>query len=242
MRKLVKPLLTIAIMTCFAISAFAAIEPEDIVGIWLFDEGSGDETEDLSGNERHGTIVGVTEWIDGKIGQAIEFDGGHVFMDHDDGMNLETFSITFWANVPGPLGTFQMAVGKEAWPNRNYSMWILPDIITLGITDVGGADQQMQGGVVADGDWHHIAGTYDMEFLRIYVDGVQTGQKALSTEPNTADAPLMVGAQPPSRRRPGNWHYRRSGCLQCGVGGKGRSADHGGRTSIHFRFCGGTRR
>ena len=204
MRKLVKLFLATAIMINLFALAFAAVDPEDVLGIWTFDEGTGEDTADLSGNERDGMIAGATDWIDGKSGKAIEFSGGNVAVDHDELMNLETFSMTCWLNVPGPLGTYQMVMGKEAWPNRNYSMWILPDKINLGITDVGGVDQQIQGAVVADGQWHHVAGTYDREFLRVYVDGVQSAQKVLTTEPNVCDAPFMIGAQPPAGGGPVN--------------------------------------
>ena len=35
----------------------AKIDPDRIVGIWLLDEGNGDVAEDVSGNEREGTIT-----------------------------------------------------------------------------------------------------------------------------------------------------------------------------------------
>ena len=204
MRNSVKLFLATIIMINLFAPAFAAVNPEEILGIWTFDEGNGDSTSDLSGNERDGIIIGATDWVDGKSGKAIEFSGGYVTVEQDELMDLETFSMTCWLNVPGALATYQMVMGKEAWPNRNYSMWILPDRINLGITDVAGADQQIQGAVVADGEWHHVAGTYDREFLRVYVDGVQSAQKALTTEPNICNAPFMIGAQPPGGGGPVN--------------------------------------
>lgn len=198
MRKSAKLILAIAVTINLAFSAFAAINPEDIIGIWTFDEGDGEIAKDTSGNGRDGEIVGNAEWVDGKYGSAIEFTGGFVRIEHDDDMNLETFSMTAWVNVPGALATYQYVIGKEAWPDRNYAMWILPDKINVGITDTNGDDKQKQGGVVADGNWHHVAGTYDMNFLTVYVDGVQTGQIALDTTPNLCMAPLMIASQPPN--------------------------------------------
>lgn len=202
MRKFLKPILTVAIMISFAISAFAAIDPADIVGIWTFDEGGGDTAGDSSENERDGVIVGEIDWVDGKSGHAIEFAGGHVEVEHDDGMDLETFSMVFWMKVPGVLAPYQMPIGKEIYPDRNYAMWLLPDLINLGIVDEGGADIQVAGGVVVDDNWHHVVGTYDMKFLRIYVDGVQTAERASTGVPNTTTAPLMIGSQPPDANGP----------------------------------------
>lgn len=77
-------------------------------------------------------------------------------------------------------------------------MWILPDKINVGITSNGGAnDKQTQGGLVANDEWHHVAATFDMEFLRTYVDGIQTSQIALSETPTTNSAPFMIASQPP---------------------------------------------
>lgn len=52
----------------------AKIDPKSIVGIWLFDEGKGKITEDLSGNGNDGEIV-EAKWVEGKGGKGLEFDG-----------------------------------------------------------------------------------------------------------------------------------------------------------------------
>ncbi len=58
--------------------AFAKIDPESIIGIWLLDEGKGDKVEDRSGNGNDGLVV-KAKWTDGKLGKGLEFDGtGHV--------------------------------------------------------------------------------------------------------------------------------------------------------------------
>ena len=52
----------------------AKIDPETAAGIWLFDEGAGNDAEDSSGKDNHGTIHGA-DWTDGKFGDGLEFDG-----------------------------------------------------------------------------------------------------------------------------------------------------------------------
>jgi len=47
-----------------------------LVGYWKFDEGSGTTASDSSGNNNHGTLVNGPTWTTGKVGQALEFDGG----------------------------------------------------------------------------------------------------------------------------------------------------------------------
>ncbi len=56
-------------------SSYADISLEDAVGIWLFDEGNGDIAKDSSGNGNEGQIMNAPEWVDGKSGKALRFDG-----------------------------------------------------------------------------------------------------------------------------------------------------------------------
>jgi len=59
-----------------AIPSFSKIDPKTIVGLWLFDEGRGNIAKDDSGNGHHGEFIGLKpKWVEGKFGQAFEFDG-----------------------------------------------------------------------------------------------------------------------------------------------------------------------
>jgi len=189
------------IVFMLAVPTFAAINPKDILGIWTMDEGSGKVVKDLSGNGNDGEITGSVKWVDGKIGKALEFSGGNVKVPHKEELNLETFSMTIWLNVPKVVAPYQMVMGKEAWPNRNYSMWLLPDKVNVGVTEPNDIQKQSDA-VVVDGKWHHVAATYDKKFLKLYVDGAPSGQVALNTNPLQCDAPFMIGAQPPGGSGP----------------------------------------
>ncbi len=50
------------------------IPTEGLVGWWKFDDGEGTTVSDSSGNENHGTAIGMT-WADGKYNSAGSFDG-----------------------------------------------------------------------------------------------------------------------------------------------------------------------
>lgn len=191
-----KLLLIVIVVSYLAVPASAVIDEEDMLGIWTFDEGSGKEVRDFSGNENDGEIFGQAEWVEGKFGKAIEFAGGYVQVEHKDDMNLEAFSLTAWINVPKIVDPYQFIIGKENWPDRNYSMWVRPGTVVVGFTN--GGDKQVAGASVVDGTWHHVAGTYDGQILRIYVDGVQNGQISPASTPNTCSSPLMIGTQPPA--------------------------------------------
>ena len=50
----------------------AEIDPESIVGAWLFDEASGKVAKDSSDKGNDGDLVGGAKWVKGKFGNAIE--------------------------------------------------------------------------------------------------------------------------------------------------------------------------
>lgn len=115
------------------VPTYAALDPADIVAIWLFDEGEGKKTEDASGNPKgmDGTLEGGAndsdnlrpQWVDGKFGKAVKCEGdGSVINipnfnkderlgpDEDDeaGGNLPdetTITITVWAQRLDKIGS-----------------------------------------------------------------------------------------------------------------------------------------
>ena len=170
-----------------------------IVGVWLFDEAGGKVVNDASGNGHEGQIVGAVKWGKGKFGAALAFDGGNVTIPHHDSMNLIQFTITAWIKVPKIINPYQMIAGKEAWPDRNYSMWIRPGVMTFGFTTPGAAqDIQVGSKEVTDDKWHFVVGTYDKKVLTPYVEGEKLGTRAAGPKPATNKAPFMIGAQPPN--------------------------------------------
>ena len=194
MRKITVLMLFMSIFCYFGIISASA----DAIGVWLFDEGTGEIVKDVSGNGHHGEIVGEVAWADGKFEGALEFDGGHVLVPHEDVMNLRQWTMTAWIKVPKIVDPYQIIVGKESWPDRNYTMWIRPGVMTFGFTLPGGAqDLQVGSKEVTDNQWHFVAGVYDEKNLIPYVDGEQFNPRGAAGKPATSNAPLIIGAQGP---------------------------------------------
>ncbi|MHC4120593.1 MAG: hypothetical protein ACYSWO_24120, partial [Planctomycetota bacterium] len=83
-----------------------AVTDPSLVGWWKFDEGSGTIAYDSSGNGLDGIFEGNPEWVSGRLGGALEFDG-------DDWVNVgnphdlvitEAISIACWVNPTGFVG------------------------------------------------------------------------------------------------------------------------------------------
>jgi len=79
----------LALSFMWSVPAEARIDPDSIVGIWLFDDDKGGEVLDSSGNELHGQINGNPAEVEGKFGRALEFPGG------GDTVELVSFGLDF---------------------------------------------------------------------------------------------------------------------------------------------------
>ena len=106
-----------------------------------------------------------------------------------------------WINVPGPNGEWQQTVvGKGFFPDgkpRNFGVYVEnePGGLVLGINHTSGNAWQSTKGttVIADGEWHHVASTYDGEFLRGYTDGNMEAEKATANVPDHNTDPVRIG-------------------------------------------------
>jgi len=116
-------------------------------------------TNDSSGNARHGTIMGNPTFVTGEIGQAISFDGLSDFVNIDgykgivgDGTDTPPWSVTAWVRT---LGNGEV-VGWGGDGNGNRMEFR----IDAGRTRAEGGGGNTQGDTsMNDGGWHHIAVT-----------------------------------------------------------------------------------
>lgn len=69
------------LVSIFAVQSPGQINPETVAGMWLFEDGDGETAKDSSGLGNDGTIFGP-EWVDGKIGKALKFDGADDYVDN----------------------------------------------------------------------------------------------------------------------------------------------------------------
>lgn len=182
-----------------------SIDPETIVGTWLFDDDPNDGVQDSSGNGNDGEIIGDVEWVaDGKFGKGLLFPGedeNYVEVPHNESLDLTTFSFTAWVKIE-PTGTYQSILIKTADGSvENYSGYIMEGsgVFWTRFTS-GGAGQwgfQKWGVVTAtDNEWHHVAGTYDMGSVKTYIDGSIEAEPEFDGEPDLSPGPLNLGDCP----------------------------------------------
>jgi len=197
MRSLITIIALVTIST-FALSSYAVIDPETVVGVWLLDENEGNAVEDSSGNGHAGEIVGDLKWGEGKSGSALEFPGGYVSIPHDDALSLVKFSISAWVKLVD-VGTYQALVEKGAVAGdvRNYYLAVTPEGLLYGGFKGDNGWNSCIADPIVDEEWRHVAVTYNMEDLLTYVDGVSFAEIGLGEEggidPLQNDAPVTFG-------------------------------------------------
>ncbi len=163
-------------------SAFAGLDPT-LVAWWPFDDGTGTVAVDASGNGYDGTVGGGAQWVAGKLGGALQFNGtdAEVIAPHIEFDN-RSFTIAMWVN----LG--QNSAEHIAFSQRQSDTTSVCLHLRLGGTGnpaAGGInfgfysnDLVTGGGLLELNTWYHLTFFYDYENRdrRIYVDGEQVAQ------------------------------------------------------------------
>jgi hypothetical protein len=193
------------------------------LGYWKLDEGTGTTAEDSSYAENNGTIYGGETWVDGWVGNALEFDGSNDYVAIDK----------FVYNQAGLVDKITvMAWIKTTDTNNAIVDWDSSEYWSLGVDFGGtvgsgkiswntcgeteGTDNFGSTGTVNDGAWHHIAVTYSSETgqKKIYIDG----------EPDNSVTAYSAG------------EYLGTGTTRYGFIGDGSEADtfNGNRNNLLF--------
>lgn len=160
-----------------------------LVGAWLFDEGSGEEAEDSSGNGFDGEVMGNATWEgDGKFGSAISCDGteAYVMIPDDEAFEFAgDFTLACWIQNEAPPSDHSSFITKgyhkPGGAGGDSRPWYLVYFLTGGtvdmfLRDAGGTNSRAIGKTaVNDGDWHHITALKDGDEVRIYIDGKEDG-------------------------------------------------------------------
>ncbi len=184
----------------FLVGSGEAFDFGPAVAYWLFDEDGGDEAIDSSENGHNGALGAGIKWTEGKFGTALEFSGGgFVTVPTHDQLTLTDFTLMAWVNIPNQLAGWQAVVykGCPPWPNRNYLMGIMDGFVHWATVALGGNPEVWFNttGIVADGDWHHIAITSDNKMGKSYIDGELDTEQAADYVPMESTCDVTIGSQ-----------------------------------------------
>ncbi len=151
-------------------SSLAAIDPSSVVGIWLFDDGTGSTAVDSSGNGNDGTIVNAPVWVEGRFGGALAFDGASNCVNTNQKLlnGVREFTLVAWLK-PGNITANRIGlVGQNDSPEFGF---INPTTVALWTPTAGINNNPYEH---PPGEWHHVAAVATREFTKVYVDGTPT--------------------------------------------------------------------
>ena len=171
----------IVLTLVFTVSGYAAIDSGTIVGAWLFDDGGGATAEDSSGNGKDGELAGGAEWVDGRFGGALEFNGTDAWVTVPEIDPLEKATITKWFNVTGKVGQWRAFFNHDGWSagtvHYQFQTGNKMEFCIHSNTNGGRHQDYEQSAFTADAsvlnEWHHLAVVYDSteSLIRVYFDG-----------------------------------------------------------------------
>lgn len=154
-----------------------ALDADGLELYMAFDEGSGKEAKDLSGNGNDGELMGDAQWTaDGQFGGGLSLQAIPDFVEVPDSDSLdleESLTLAIWAKIDG-------------LPDGSCALFMKPTTYMLHTT-TGGDGIKMDplifiGGSYGSwptpanatatmGEWHHFAATYDGTEYGLYIDG-----------------------------------------------------------------------
>jgi Concanavalin A-like lectin/glucanases superfamily/PA14 domain len=177
----------------------------DLVGWWKFDDGSGTVATDSTGNGNDGVFNGNPQWVAGKLGGALEFDGSGDWLDCGSGpslslsdavtmmgwirLNVATADQKVGGNQDGASGGYKMTVFTNS--KVEFEIRTAANAATLNRNTAGGT-------VLTTGEWYHVAGVYSHQdgYIRTYVNGVLDRELATTDAMGASPGPFRIGCEP----------------------------------------------
>lgn len=157
-----------------------------LVGMWLFNEGTGKKAFDLSGHGNHGTLTSMafpptatSGWGVGKFGNAIGFDGTDDSVDGGNGVSLnitDVITLNAWIYTDGIGDTTTpriLAKDGSYYIYHQSPAWDLATVIIDGVNKEVYYSSSFNA-------WHLLSITYDGTTLKMYIDGVLVDDMAAS--------------------------------------------------------------
>ena len=152
--------------------------PADLVSWW---PGDGD-AQDIVGNN-DGALVNGATYAAGMVDQAFSFDGidDYVSIPDDDSLNpTEALTLDAWIYPLSYLGTFDPVIkkaGAGTGQQNGYLLefsWTADEIQFMVYLDTYGWVTSEREKIPLN-TWTHVAGVFDGNYLRLYVNGDEVG-------------------------------------------------------------------
>ena len=176
----------------------------NLKGYWAFNEGTGTQVGDMSGNGNTATTTGSPTWVSGKMQKGMNFDSVDDCARIQTTSNLEAgtnFSVSAWFTNADTGTTERYITGK--YGSSGNQAWLLGKSISstgdFGFQVRTGAGVNATAAISSnqynDGKWHYAVGVKSGTSLTLYVDGVSVGSGSNGSITSTSSTGDMeIGA------------------------------------------------
>ena len=175
---------------------------------YLFDHTPGDIIRDTGGFGLDTSLINATStkptWTDGKVGGALSFNGStdYVWVDDDDKLDLNNWTIMAWIKYTSNDET-RLEVMEKAGA---YWMNVRMDTGSLRVGGLFGSESNQSWHYVdtdlpvPENTWVHVAGSFDGNTIRTYINGALNTSKYIGNVPTAVNQePLIIGAKHKTR-------------------------------------------
>ncbi|MFA4930827.1 MAG: DUF2341 domain-containing protein, partial [Patescibacteria group bacterium] len=150
-------------------SVFANYLPDaNTVRLWHLEEtvGSGAYLKDSSGNDNL-TPTGTTDSSSGYLGHSRYFDGSSDYLNttYNPGF-IDNISISAWVKTSG-TNNYSGLITSRGTSWINGLTMATNNIVCMYVNQ----NQAVCTSSINDNQWHYVVGTYDKQYIRIYLDG-----------------------------------------------------------------------
>lgn len=168
---------------------------EDLIAWWTFDDEDAELALDYSGN-RQGGLLRDASRAAGVEGQALVCSGGCVEVPGNSRLSVrDELAISCWVNTDaaGQDNTWIVNRVYQGGTHTGYRLGVLEGKPCFEIPQTEWSHHLKASVILPTGRWVHLAGTFDGQTMRIYVDGVEQGSMERPGPINPNDFHLCIG-------------------------------------------------
>jgi hypothetical protein len=175
----------------------------DLVGWWRFDEPAGTPVAfDASGHRLGGELLGVGR-VPGVVGGGIECGEGVVLVPDDPLLSVPAaFTLDCWVKTDVPKQHNRWVVNRVlgGGENTGYRLGLLEGKPCFEVPQTAWSHHLVAPAPLPLGRWVHLAGTFDGQAMRLFVDGAEVAALDRPGPVHRSHFDLVVGGYAPGSR------------------------------------------